>query len=206
MKKITYCIFLFLLLIRISYAGIGENFEPAGIQIAGDAIFSYYRFDIKENDYVLRVSIHPKIGIMVIRNLEVGFNLGYNFNYVHDNNFYEDPYYIVNGISFGTFLTYFFVKKPDSNKGIVHSIGINLRGSYSFFSDGDNTYGFSISPEYTMYFFLTKRIAPYLAFSPTFYFDNINVNGSKISLSIPLIFGISFHFPRKMRVTHKLKE
>lgn len=203
-KSAIFIALLCVSLIKFSHAGIGENFEPAGIRIAGDAIFSYYQLDIKESDYILGGSLYPSFGIMTIRNLEVGFGLGYNFTYHHDNDFYDDPHFFVNGISFGTFLTYSFVKNPDANKGVVNTLGIDLIGLYNIYSDDDNTYGVSIGPEYTMHFFVTERIAPYWTLRPSLMI--FNIKDITLSINIPIMVGISFHFPRKMRVTHKLKD
>ena len=203
-KSIFFITLLCVSLFKFSHAGIGENFEPAGIRIAGSAIFSYFQVDIKESDYIIGGSLYPSFGIMTIRNLEVGFGLGYNFSYHHDNDFYDDPHSFVNGISFGTYLTYSFVKNPDARKGIVNTLGIDLVGLCNIYSGDDNTYGFSIGPEYTMHFFVTERIAPYWTLRPTFMI--LDINDIIVSINIPIMVGISFHFPREMRVTHPIKK
>lgn len=209
MKKITYCILLILFLMRISYAGIGENFVPAGFSITGNGSFSYSQPELKRDEYTLHCSLSPSFGLMTVKNLELGFSVGYRFFYFKHDNDWETNY---NTISLGTSLQYFFVKNPDKNKGVVNSLGIQLSGYLDIdryhnwpesFKD-ENNLGFSVSPFYSVYFFITERIAPYLSVRPTL--GTSYIENDELSFDIYLFFGISFHFPRKMRVTHKLKE
>lgn len=197
MKKFIFCTFLFLPL--ISNAGIGENFEPAGISLGGSGIFTFTSFDAKEGDYRLMASILPTLGIMTVRNLEANMFLGYAFNYHKSNS--KRLYNMILG---GAGLKYFFVKNPDLNQGIVSSLGIMIDGHFFIHSDNENTYGFTISPGYNMYFFVTERIAPYWGLHPSFGIWDVQEPALYVNLNVS--FGISFHFPRKMRVTHKLKK
>ncbi len=204
MKKMISCALLFLSLAQFIFAGIGENFEPAGIAFRGSAGFSYMQFDVKENDYIINASLRPILGIMTVRNLEVSFLVGYTFSYFHYEFFADDPVRYMNGVSFGADMNYYFVKNPEASKGIVHSLGFNLSGVFNFYKDSDNAYGIICGPDYRMSFFVTERIAPYWKFNPSF--GVMDVSDPSFYINMHLYCGVSFYFPRKMRVTHKNKQ
>ena len=197
-KPILFIALLCALLIKFSHAGIGENFEPAGIQIAGSGSFAFTSFDIEKSEYMLGGSLYPTFGIMTIRNLDVSFIVGYGFDYDSEFDIYS------NNINCGLGLKYYFVKNPDENRGLVNSLGFFLTGLFNFKTDDDNYYGFSAMPVYTMYLFITERIAPYWGLYPSI--GILDVNNPSLYMNLNVSFGISFHFPRKMRVTHPIKE
>lgn len=210
MKKLILSTLYSLLLMNFTYAGIGENFEPAGIRIAGGGSFSFSLPELKNTDeYYLSASLSPSFGIMTIRNLELGIGVGYHFFHSKHDNDWETNF---NTISLGTSLQYFFVKNPENSKGIVNSLGIQLSGylyidryhNWPESQKDENNLGFSVSPFYSLYFFVTERIAHYLSVRPTL--GTSYRDYDELSFNVYFVFGISFHFPRKMRVTHKLKD
>ena len=176
-----------------TFADIGENFAPAGIEIYGDLYLSYEAgwvfWEFNEPQY-LEIGLRPGIAIFFAQNLS--FFVSPQFYYYKDlpldSSFWE--FVISSGIA------YYFVRDPSATTGFVPSIGVGLR--FEFEKDEDFFIG--LAPRLRLLYFLTDRIAPYVLLEPYFTFQNFSGTDFSIEdtyLTVRTYVGMSFYFPSR---------
>ena len=180
----------------VSFAEIGENFTPAGIELYGDLYLSLdagWIFSESNDLQELEIGLRPGIATFFAQNLS--FYISPQFFFYRDlttsTNFWELIIY------FG--VTYYFVSNPWATTGLVPSVDLGIMFEYE--QDEDRFIG--LAPRVRLLYFVTDRIAP--SVSLVAYFSNPNYYGSVFSIEntrvwIEMFVGMSFFFPSKDRV------
>lgn len=116
----------FLLIPVLVFSGIGENFLAAGTALSGGLNLSFNLgrvFDVDNELYSLAVELNPAFLFFLHDNIAVSVAplLQFEHNHVNDDNISER---LVAGLGGG--LAYYAVKDPQSDKGLVPSVGLSL--------------------------------------------------------------------------------
>ena len=219
MNRKTVCAVVVLLALGagFAFADLGENFEQAGVGIAGGGSF-YYDFgpilmDPKPYESSWQLSVQPEVDFFMIERLALYLAPYLAYSSVKDDadNIYRDMNY---GLDAG--VLYYLLSDPKAQKGLVTALGASL-GLYFFPGVGDLVAGvettndsmrtyLALSPLVRLYYFLNDRLAFFTGLSPRilYWLSYKYSSGTKVELvsderlflDMTVSFGFSYFIPR----------
>jgi len=215
--RVFFILALLLLITTLSYGGIGENFEKAGMAFWGGLNFSWDPNLIlddtdEKNDWTLRLK--PGLDYYIADKLALWLSPSLNISSKQKN-----LNTITNQLTYGLTIgaDYYFVSKPQAVSGFVPGIGFTL--GLNIDPGMDDTVGgaevedltssvsLKIGPAFRMNYFLTERVAILLRFLPTVSYRLSQKDNSgavvaltfeeRVYLDTDLYFGFAIYIPSK---------